>query len=169
MAQGGQRKCLNCGEFFTPDHRNRNRQHYCSKLQCRQASKTAAQAAWLTKPANSDYFRDPSHVSRVQAWRAAHPGYNRKRAKACVALQDPLPTQAIDCIEETANRGEIPAVPALQDIFTPASPILTGLIAHLFSLTLQDDIDQATRRLVQLGNDITHGCHHEDHQVSASP
>jgi hypothetical protein len=108
----------------------------------------------------------------VQAWRAAHPGYSRKRAKASVALQDPLPVQVTDSIEETAHRGEmpaLPALPALQDCFTHANPILTGLIAHLFSLTLQDDIDQATDRLIQLGNDINRRSHHEDHQSSASP
>ncbi|MCK9214871.1 MAG: hypothetical protein M0P52_10560 [Rhodoferax sp.] len=169
MAQSGQRKCLNCAEFFTPDHRNRTRQHYCTQPECRKASKTAAQAAWLAKPANQDYWRDPSHVARVQAWRAAHPGYSRKGPKAAVALQDPLPAQAIDSIEETVNRGAIPELPALQDAFTPASPILTGLIAHLFSVTLQDDIDQVTRRLIQLGNDINRRSHHEDHQISASP
>lgn len=169
MAQSGQRKCLNCAEFFTPDHRNGTRQHYCTKPECRQASKAAAQAAWLAKPANRDYWRDPSHVARVQDWRAAHPGYSRKRVRVVVALQDRLATQVLDCIEETTHRGEMPAPAALQDVFTPTSPILTGLIAHLFCLTLQDDIDLATRRLVQLGNDITHGCHHEDHQVSASP
>jgi len=69
MAQSGQRKCLNCAEFFTPDHRNRTRQHYCTQPECRKASKTAAQAAWLAKPANQDYWRDPSHVARVQAYR----------------------------------------------------------------------------------------------------
>ena len=169
MAQSGQRKCLNCGEFFDPDHRNRDRQHYCNKPECRHASKSAAQAAWLAKPDNKDYFRDPSHVARVQAWRAAHPGYSRRRSKAPVPLQDCLPVQATDSIEEVTNRVEMPAPPALQDALTLLSPILTGLIAHLFCLTLQEDIDQTTLRLIQLGNDINHGCHHEDHQISASP
>jgi hypothetical protein len=137
MAQSGQRKCLNCAEFFTPDQRNRARQHYCTQPVCRKASKAAAQAAWLAKPGNHDYFSDPSHVARVQDWRAAHPGYSRKRAKAPMVLQDSLPLQPIDLIEETSHRGEMPAPAALQDVFTPVSPILTGLIAHLFCLTLQ--------------------------------
>jgi hypothetical protein len=81
MAKSGQRKCLNCSEFFDPDCRNKERQHYCSEPDCRHASKAAAQAAWLAKPQNSDYFCDPSHVTRVQVWRAAHPGYNRVRRK----------------------------------------------------------------------------------------
>ncbi len=74
MAQSGQRKCLCCGNFFDLDHRNRERQRFCSTTQCRHASKGASQAAWLAQPQNSGYFRDPVHVTRVQAWRAAHPG-----------------------------------------------------------------------------------------------
>jgi len=112
---------------------------------------------------------DPLHVARVQAWRAAHPGYSRKRPSTVAALQDRLPVQPVDFIEQTVTRTEIPEKPALQDILSPASPILTGLIAHLFCLTLQDDIDATTQRLIQLGNDISRGRHHEDHQISASP
>ena len=69
MAQSGQRKCLCCGEFFDVDHRNRDRQRYCSAAPCRRASKTASQAAWLSQPKNAAYFSDPIHVARVQAWR----------------------------------------------------------------------------------------------------
>ena len=173
MAKSGQRKCLNCGDIFDPDCRNAGRQHYCNKPECRRASKAAAQAAWLAKPQNSDYFRDPSHVERVQVWRAAHPGYSRARHKVSAALQDTLPVQAVDSIEETPCRGEIPeipGVPALQDSLPPLEPILTGLIAHVFGCALQDDIDRTITQLVQLGTDITYRSHrHEDPQTSAAP
>lgn len=171
MAKCGQRRCLNCGEFFDPDCRNAERQHYCSKPECRCASKAASQAAWLAKPQNIDYFRDPSHVARVQAWRAAHPGYSRGRRKPSNALQEDLPVQAIDSIEETPNRSEIPKIPALQDSLPHLEPILTGLIAHLFGFTLQDGIDITIRRLVQIGLDITNRSHHhhENYQASAVP
>lgn len=179
MAKTGQRKCLNCEEFFDPDHRNQTRQYYCSKAECRRISKAASQAAWLAKPENSDYFRDHLHVMRVKAWRTAHPGYSRKRSNASSALQDRLPVQDIDLIDESSIRGEMPAVAlqdclpvqavdliegnavrgemsaeALQDALAPLSPILTGLIAHLFEMTSQDDIGQAARNLIQLGTDI---------------
>jgi len=75
MAKAGQRKCLCCKGLFDADPRNINRQRYCSNTDCRVASKLASQAAWLIKPQNMDYFRGPVHVVRVQAWRAAHPGY----------------------------------------------------------------------------------------------
>ena len=173
MAKRGQRKCLNCGDIFDPDSRNVGRQHYCNKPDCRSASKAAAQAAWLAKPQNSDYFCDPSHVTRMQAWRAAHPGYSRVRRKVSPALQDTLPLQAIDFIEETPHRDEMPERPeraALQDSLPPLEPMLTGLIAHVFGCALQDDIDRTMARLIQLGTDITYRSHHhEDHQTSAAP
>ncbi len=173
MAKSGQRKCLKCGEFFDPDCRNAERQRYCSKPECRRASKAASQAAWLAKPQNVDYFCCPTQVVRVQAWRAAHPGYSRVRCKDSPALQDSLPMQVTDSIEETTDRGEMPEIAspaALQDALAPLEPMLTGLIAHVFGFALQDDIDQIKVRLVQLGTDITYRSHnHEDRQSSAAP
>jgi hypothetical protein len=170
MAKSGQRKCLNCGDIFDPDCRNARRQHYCSKPECRRASKAAAQAAWLSKPQNSDYFSGPTQVARVQAWRAAHPGYGRARRKVSAALQDTLPVQVIDSIDETPDRGETPSLPALQDALPPLNLMVTGLIAHVFGFALQDDIDMTVARLVQLGSDITNRSdHHEDRQTSAAP
>ena len=170
MAKSGQRKCLNCGDIFDPDCRNAVRQHYCSKPECRRASKAAAQAAWLAKPQNSDYFSGPTQVARVQAWRAAHPGYGRARRKVSAALQDTLPVQVIDSIDETPDRGEMPLLPALQDTLPPLNLMVTGLIAHVFGFALQDDIDMTMARLVQLGSDITNRSHHhEDRQTSAAP
>jgi hypothetical protein len=157
MAQSGQRKCLCCGLFFDSDHRNRKRQRYCSADACRHASKAASQAVWLTHPDNVGYFQGPVHVARVQAWRAAHPGYSRSRHRAPLALQDPLIVQVPDLIEECAIRGESaesPTAPALQDSWNTLPPALAGLIAHLFSVTLQDDMAVTTRRLVQLGHDV---------------
>ena len=170
MAKSGQRKCLNCSDIFDPDCRNAGRQQYCSEPECRRVSNAASQAAWLAKPQNKDYFSGPTQVTRVQLWRAAHPGYSRARRTVCAALQDSLPVQVIDCIEETPHRGEIPATVALQDVLSTLKPMLTGLIAHVFGFALQDDIDQIKVRLVQLGTDITYRSHrHEDRQTSAAP
>ncbi len=87
------RKCPCCGVFFTPDHRNRRRQRYCSKPECRKAAKAASQKRWLNKPENRDYFRGPHNVHRVQEWRKAHPGYYRKKTEA---LQDHLSGKALE-------------------------------------------------------------------------
>ena len=175
MAKTGQRKCSCCMVLFDPDPRNINRQRYCSNTDCQIASKAASQAAWLAKPQNSDYFRDPVHVTRVQAWRANHPGYSRgKRAKAAksVALQDPLIAQVPDSIEEISIRAEITETggsAALQDLLNAPTPVLAGLIAHLFDVTLQEDIATTTRRLVQMGHDLIDRSRHENFQTSAAP
>ena len=171
MAQAGQRKCLCCAKFFDLDHRNRERQRFCSATQCRRASKAASQAAWLVKPQNNDYFRDPVHVARVQVWRVAHPGYSRGKPRRPRTLQDPLITQVAEQVEECPIRDEIAAAPgltALQDLLTAPTPVLAGLIAHLFAVTLQDDISAATRRLVQLGHDVINGSRDEDSQESTA-
>ena len=175
MAKTGQRKCLCCKDLFDPDPRNINRQRYCSNADCRLVSKVASQAAWLAKPQNSDYFRDPVHVERVQAWRVAHPGYSRAkptRSAKSVALQDPLIAQVPDSIEETPIRTEMPessGFAALQDLLNAPSPVLAGLIAHLFDVTLQEDIATTTRRLVQMGHDLMNRSRHENTQKSATP
>jgi hypothetical protein len=171
MAQAGQRKCLCCANFFDLDHRNRERQRFCSATQCRRASKTSSQAAWLAQPQNSGYFRDPVHVARVQAWRAAHPGYGSGKPRRPPALQDPLITQVAEKTEECPIRGEIAAAPSptpLQDLLNAPTPVLAGLIAHLFELTLQDDMAATTRRLVQLGHDVINRTRDEGSQETTA-
>ena len=171
MAQSGQRKCLCCGHFFDLDHRNRERQRFCSVTECRRASKAASQAAWLAQPRNSGYFRDPIHVARVRLWRAAHPGHRRGKPRSSSALQDALIAQVPESIEEPSIPGVSPERPAeagLQDLLNTPSPVLAGLIAHLFEVTLQEDIAATTRRLVQLGQDVINGSRGEDHQASVA-
>ena len=171
MAQTGQRKCLCCGLFFDPDHRNRERQRYCSAGACRRASKAASQAAWLSQAGNAGYFRGPVHVARVRAWRTEHPGSGRGRRRARRALQDPLIAQVTDSIEESGDRGEsaeAAVAVALQDSWKVLAPALAGLIAHVFELTLQEDIDATVRHLVQLGDDVNKRGRGENSQAVAA-
>ena len=101
MHPARERKCLHCEEFFTPDARNRKRQHYCAKACCRRASKAASQRRRLSQPANTDYFRDADNAARVRAWQAAHPGYwKTRRKKPGVVLQD-------DCRPQPAEKQEV--------------------------------------------------------------
>ena len=171
MAKAGQRKCMSCGVFFLPDHRSGERQRYCAGAECRRASKAASQAAWLARPGNHDYFSGPVHVARVQAWRVAHPGYSRGKTRPSRALQDLFMTQVHDAVEECAHRVELPealAVAALQDLLNAESPLLAGLIVHLFQPALHDDMASTTRRLVQLGRDLFNGGRGEGSQAGHS-
>ena len=93
MTKRRRRKCLNCGMLFRPDPRNVRHQRYCPAPPCRKASKAASQARWLSQPQNRNYFRGPEHVTRVQGWRAANPGYARGKRRA---LQEDSSAQVVD-------------------------------------------------------------------------
>jgi hypothetical protein len=170
MHPSGSCKCLCCGEFFRPDARNRGRQRYCVKPDCRKASKAASQRAWRGKPENADYFRGADQVARVQAWRKSHPGYWRKqKPEATDALQEISPTQGADAQQEAAPDDSV----ALRDLFRTQPPVVLGLIAHLTGSALQEDIAAMTRNLhsrgrAMLGIDVPRPEHAKTHPRSTT-
>jgi len=143
-------KCLNCREYFRPDPKNIGKQTFCSKTDCRKASKAAAQARWLAKEENKNYFKGPDNVKRVQQWRKNNPGYWKKGQTKKKPLQDLL-------TEKKEKKQQVTGVlekDALQDLLKPYHAVLIGLIAKFTGVTLQDDIAQTTSSLQQLGSDI---------------
>jgi hypothetical protein len=151
------RKCPHCKTFFHPDYRNVTRQRFCSKPDCRHASKVDAQQRWRHKPENLDYFKGDAHVQRVRQWRLEHPGYWHRTppeaSKTPDALQEILTPQdlANQTLEASSAQDE---KGALQDSFFMQPAVLVGLIAHLTGHALQEDIALVARRLQQLGHDI---------------
>jgi len=167
MKQRHKRKCRHCKELFHPDLRNLRHQKYCSKPQCRKASKAASQRCWLGKTENRDYFRGPENVQRVQAWRQAHPGYwQRRRTKTDSVLQEDSLAQSV----ETQGESDILNGLALQELSSNQPSVLVGLIANLTGSALQDEIAETVRQLLKLGGDILNskGGHHA-HQASVMP
>jgi len=73
------KKCRHCGRLFRPDSRNHKKQKYCSKPECRKASKAESQRKWVAK--NPKYFRSPENTFRVQQWRKENPGYSKYKLK----------------------------------------------------------------------------------------
>ena len=143
----GQRKCCHCKQFFLPDARHRRRQRYCAVRECRQASKGASQERWLGRPENRDYFRGPQNVQRVQAWRAAHPGYGRGRKRKRAALQEMMKVQVAPAQEPVVPDDTV----GLQETWRAQPPLLVGLIAHLSGAALQEDMAPVVRRLITRG------------------
>src|SRR5260221_32958 len=145
-------KCLHCREFFLSSPNNRRTQRYCSKAECRKASRAAAQAKWLNKAQNRCYIRGPENVERVRAWRERHPGYWRKQGPARQdALQDLAPTELSPTEPVTVNEigllaGDFivcePSTPsgsgALQDLAGVQVPLLAGVVSLLIGDALQD-------------------------------
>ncbi len=115
------KRCRNCRKLFIPDHRNHDRQKYCERAECCQASKAASQRKWLNKPENKDYFRGKLNVQRVQRWRKQNPEYWKKKSpKRVIALQDLLELQ---------------------------TPVIIGLISNFIGSALQDDIAETLLRM----------------------
>ena len=134
-----------------PDARTRDRQKYCSKAECKGASKAQRQRRWLSKPENRDYFRGPENVRRVEQWRKAHPKYwQRKRVVDEDALQEDLATEDL---EDQGDNSEL-SISALQDDCLVQPALVVGLIANLTGSALQDDIAIAVRRIHAYGQRI---------------
>jgi hypothetical protein len=161
-------KCLHCREFFLPSPNNRRTQRYCSKAECRKASRAAAQAKWLNKAQNRCYFRGPENVERVRQWREGHPGYwRKKRPPLQDALQDLAPTQVTEeelvrVHEEDVSRGGCGSLSqsrsldgnALQDLAGVQVPLLAGVVSLLIGDALQDRFAVFARELVDRGKRV---------------
>jgi hypothetical protein len=146
------RKCRCCNEFFFPDYRNHDRQHYCAKPACRHASKLASQRRWFHKPANRHYFQGSEKVSKVQQWRRAHPGYWKRETPVSGGIQVVAPQQ-VNPVQSSCN---VPPSPlgALPDFCLPQNPGFIGLISMITGRTLPDDIAPIARRVVEQGQNI---------------
>lgn len=148
-------KCLCCQEVFRPSPGNRGRQKYCSRSECRQASKQESQRRWLAKPDNQDYFRGSGHVERVRAWRQANPGYWRKRRRpGREPLQDFAPHQPVNNQQVVDDDPKELFVRTLQDIGQVQAPLLVGIVAQFIDSPLQEDIVGYVRRMVAKGQDL---------------
>jgi hypothetical protein len=146
------RKCRCCNTFFVPDPRASDRQRYCSKPACRQASKAASQRRWLSRNGNGDYFRGPEELRRVQLWRKGHPGYWRRDAPSSQGTQS-IDNQLVNPDHSSCNvPRELPRT--LQDDCLTQDPAFVGLISMVTGSTLQEDIAATARQLLLRGRNI---------------
>lgn len=144
-------KCLQCNEKHRCEPRKRGHQRYCSKPDCRRASKAASQRQWLSHPENRDYFRGSDNCERVRLWRLAHPGYKRdKRTSTDSVLQEASNLQTIE--NEMVESSE--ASNALQEICITQPALLVGLMSVLTGHALQDDLLASARLFLSRGQDI---------------
>jgi hypothetical protein len=159
MAHKGQRKCKHCGQFFTPDYRNRYHQQYCSAPDCQKVSKTQSHKRWL-RTAGKTYFTGPDNVKHVQQWRTEHPQYWRKKGQSSRALQDVCQKKAV----EKQHDNPVIVEGALQDVWSLKSPCLFGVISVITGYTLQEDIEKSIQAFLNRGRQIlnSHGSERND-------
>lgn len=159
MGTKGVRKCWHCKVWFRPNPRNPRRQRFCTKDECRAASKRTSQRKWAQK--NQLYFRGEKEVKRVQAWRKEHPGYWRKRVERAKseevdALQDVVSAQPIEDeeVNEPRNRIKRKVSRPLQDIVMAQQLTLIGLTSMITGDALQEDIAQVLTSCYERGQRI---------------
>lgn len=144
-------KCLHCNELQLADYRNRRRQCYCPKPECRRASKARSQAQWLSQPDNQNHFRGRENSERVRQWRQAHPGYWRKKKSV---VEEPLQETCSAQVPGEQEVAETRVPDALQDICFSQPALLVGLISVMTGYALQEDIAASTRLFLSRGEDI---------------
>ena len=144
-------KCLNCNEKHPCEPRKRGHQRYCSKPDCRRASKAASQRQWLSRPENQDYFRGADNCERVRKWRLAHPGCRRDKLSASDSVLQEISNPQAPENEKVAPSG---ASNALQDLCITQPAIFVGLISVLTGHVLQDDLLATARVFQRRGQDI---------------
>ena len=159
MGTQGYRRCCHCGNWFRPHPRNVCHQRYCSKPECRKASKRASQRKWSRK--NRGYFRGRVHVKRVQAWRRAHPGYWKRPGTGAPegpadALQDLLISQGYDshgvkvfrdCLSREISRP-------LQDLLNAQCHVLVGVASMVSGEALQENLGEVLTACYERGQRI---------------
>lgn len=145
-------KCRCCSEFFFSDYRNRERQRYCGKPACQQASKSASQRRWLRTPFGRRYFREADNVERVRQWRKAHPGYWKRKKPVSGGTQAVAP-ESVNPVQVSCNVPRSP-LRTLQDFCHAQDPGFIGILAMLTGRTLPDDIVPLARRVIEQGQNI---------------
>lgn len=144
-------KCLHCNERHRCDPRNRGRQCFCGKPDCRRASKAASQRRWVARAENQNYFRGAENCERVRQWRLAHPDYWRnKRPAPEGTLQDISIPQVAD--KKLLEPSGISV--ALQDLCISQPALIVGLISVVTGHALQEDIVESARLFLNRGRDI---------------
>ena len=150
------RKCRHCRGFFVPDYRHVDRQRYCSKPPCTQASKADASGAGCKNPTITITSAAPTMSNGCsygdRSIRAI--GDARRRRP----LRRPCVTRDLHAAsyssQSVSENFAAPPPNALQDSFFLQPAVFVGLIAQLSGCALQEDIAVAVRRLQQLGRDI---------------
>ena len=85
-----QKRCICCGQYFTPDRRVGQRQKACEKETCRKERKKKAQESWRRD--NPDYFTK-HYADYVKPWRQKKRllSLAKKKDKSPKVIKDEIP------------------------------------------------------------------------------
>lgn len=136
--------------MFIPDYRAAGRQKFCARSLCQKVRRRESQRRWLAKTGNAAYHSGDEPARRVREWRAAHPGYWRRRtARSHSPAAEPTTLESL--LTPFALQD---ACPALQDAWSPQVVALVGLIAWVRGTALQNAIAADLREIMFAGHAI---------------
>ena len=135
---------------FIPEPRSAGRQKFCSRSECRKASRRESIQRWMKNTGNGTYHSGEKAITRVQTWRKANPGYWRRRKEIPNAKNNnhQKPVMLNSVLAEFALQD---ICPALQDSWKPQVAALVGLIGWLRGSALQDTIAGDLREIMLTG------------------
>jgi len=129
-------------------------QRYCSKTECKRASKAQSQQRWASRPENREYFKGAENTERVRQWRKDNPGYWRKTKRL---RKEPL-QDLIDTYLAHAGHVAITGTPkTLQDFIKAQTSIMAGFVSIFAGAAQQEDIANILRTCSNRGADIFAG------------
>jgi hypothetical protein len=154
MHLGNVCKCINCGDKYTPDARNRHHQKYCGKPECRAVSKKQSQGRWLAHKKNRDHFRNGESTQRVREWRLRHPGYRKSRAVKPGEVQQDLLNLQNDAARDEAKVAAKISEEVQQDLLDDQNPLIVGFISHMANTVQREVIVEMMDRFITKGRAV---------------
>jgi hypothetical protein len=142
-------RCKNCGNYFYPDKYNYIHQKYCSRNECRKASRRASSKNYRQKKSNNLSFRQ-TESARVKVWQSKHRVHIKNSKKSC--KKDVAKPELRDFAQVEKLKKE---VVHLRDFANLQSIVLQGVISQLTGCGLRDDIGAFIRRIYDKGRDIS--------------
>jgi hypothetical protein len=142
-------RCRNCGNYFYPDKFNRHHQRYCSRLECKKASRFASAQRYRNKKSRDKKFRR-GESERVKCWQRNNPNYWKNRRKSSKKAEKNKVLRDIARVEKLHSD-----VGVLRDIANLQNIVMEGLIVTLTGDVLRDDIGAFIRQMYDKGQDVS--------------
>lgn len=151
------KKCDHCNNFFVPDKYNYHVQSYCSKSECRHASRIASRRNYRRKDTNRTPEKRKKESKRIKKWQKTHPDYknrqkNAKKKSEEPVLRDIAPTENLILRDIAQLQKAVSLIPILQNKITYYQCVTAGLASSLSGECLRDIIGGQLDRYYDIGN-----------------
>ncbi len=150
---------MHCNCYFLPDKYNYHTQLYCSKSECRHASRIASRRKYRRKDKNRTPEERQKESERVKKWQKNNPGYKKRQKisrknKSSGVLRDIAPAQNSILRDIAQLKKEISVIPGLQRNIHYYQCVTTGLASMLSGDVLREIIGGQLDRYYDIGRNL---------------